>query len=173
MVAEHGDYVLTINFEDETSHVIDFFDKGDEGHSIFGTRYGTDNKYIEERTTTYSFSATSKVKSAYLHHHVKGAVSQDFEYNITVYQNGQQVADAFKYFHHETFQEWFKYKDYIFGETSSNSVYPSTATSIEFTEAPTTATIEGGSATAQFKAIAVDQFGVKMSDAKITYSVTG
>ena len=169
VVAEHGDYVLTINFEDETSHVIDFFDKGDEGHSIFGTRYWTDNKYIEERTTTYSFSATSKVKSAYLHHHVKGAVNQDFEYNITVYQNGQQVADAFKYFHHETFQEWFKYKDYIFGETSSNSVYPSTATAVKFIEAPDAATV---GEKPKFKAVVVDQFGYETDSLPVTYSIS-
>ena len=110
---------------------------------------------------------------------VYGWKNNELGYKITVYQNDQQVADEFSYLRMVGSSAISigtarnKYNDYIFGETSSNSVYASTATSIEFTEAPTTATIEGGSATAQFKAIAVDQFGVKMSDAKITYSVTG
>ena len=123
---EKGDYVLTIYFEDGSSHAIDIlYDYGDEGHRARGARkFASGQTIVEDRTTTYSFTATSKVKSAYMAQNVYGWKNNELGYKITVYQNDQQVADEFSYLRMVGSSAISigtarnKYNDYIFGETS-------------------------------------------------------
>ncbi len=69
-------------------------------------------------------------------------------------------------------RDQFESGNYSYDLVGSNGFATSTATSIAFTEKPSEATIKGGKATAQFKAVVVDQFGLAMKNGgTVSYSI--
>lgn len=69
-------------------------------------------------------------------------------------------------------RDQFESGNYSYDLVGSNGFATSTATSIAFTEKPSEATIKDGKATAQFKAVVVDQFGLAMKNGgTVSYSI--
>lgn len=69
-------------------------------------------------------------------------------------------------------RDQFESGNYSYDLVGSNGFVTSTATSIAFTEKTSEATIKDGKATAQFKAVVVDQFGLAMKNGgTVSYSI--
>ncbi len=70
-------------------------------------------------------------------------------------------------------RDQFESGNYSYDLVGSNGFATSTATSIAFTEKTSEATIKDGKATAQFKAVVVDQFGLAMKNGgTVSYSIS-
>ena len=166
-----GSYTLRVDFEDGTSETINLFGYNGKDIRVDRDWPATWGYKIGKKKTTFTITGvTSKVKAVYMAMNiVKEFSGGKLVYKIYAYQNGQSLGNAYSF--NQTGGKFSK-NEYIFGGDSGNSVTSSTAKSVQFTEKVTSATIDNGSLTAQFKAVVVDQFGVAMSGKTVTYSVS-
>ena len=165
-----GSYTLRVDFEDGTSETINLFGYNGKDIRVDRSFPATWGYKIGDKTTEFEITnVTSKVKKIYMEMNVNKEFSGGkLVYTINAYQNTASLGNAYSF--NSTGN--MKRSEYILGGDSGNYVASSTAKSVQFTETVEKATIDNGSADAQFKAVVVDQFGVAMSGKTVTYSVS-
>ena len=114
---------------------------------------------------TFTRKSSSKITGVKLNQKLSGRYGLGaLSYTLTVKANGNVLGTYFG-------DDYDVNNEYIIGGDSGNTITASKASAIKFTEKVTSATIDNGSADAQFPARVVDQFGVAMSGKTVTYSV--
>ncbi len=168
--SNNGTFTMTLQFADGTSKVINLF-----GYDEFteSTKINSAD-WINEKTTIFTIKdVTAKLTDIYMDMSINKyfdfgiGIQGKLVFNLTATQNGETIG-TYKF---SSRGDMDNHK-YILGGNSGNTITASTASGIQFTEMVEKATIDNGNATAQFKAVVVDQFGVAMSGKTVTYSVS-